>query len=510
MREFDQQAIKKCAIPSLVLMENAGRSIAEVMAEAIEDLEEAHVVIVAGKGNNGGDGLCAARHLMNMGTSVEVFVVSGEKRLSKETESQAKILKNSGVEISYITSSQKIAKLEEALLEADVVLDALLGIGVKGTVHGLLEPAIEAINTSGALVVAVDLPSGVDADNGYVEGVAVLADFTITLEYPKAGLFLYPGAEYAGEVVVTPIGYPDSLKKSFTSGLTLVEEDEVLNWLPQRSPYSHKGSYGRVMILAGSRGLSGAALLAGEAALRSGAGLVYMGYPESLSPVIESQLWEAVKLPLPEKDGALSESALKPLQQFIDKHEIEVLAIGPGLSQQPEVKALVYKLLTGAKIPLVIDADGLNVLADSEGRKLLKKLRVPVILTPHPGELSRLTGRKIAEIEADRIGVAREIAKELNVVLVLKGVPTVTALADGEVYINSTGNSGLATGGSGDVLAGLIAGLIGQGIPIEQAAPTGVYIHGLLADRLAPEMGERAMLPRDLLEIMPEVMSEFE
>jgi len=247
-----------------------------------------------------------------------------------------------------------------------------------------------------------------------------------------------------------------------------------------------------------------------EAALRSGAGLVYLGYPESLSPIIEARLLEAVKLPLPEKDGALSERAFRPIEQLVAEQGIDAVAVGPGLSRAESVKKLLHKLLPRLEIPLVIDADGLNALADAKGRRLLKGLEVPAVLTPHPGELSRLIGRDIAEIEADRVGTARQTAQELSAIVVLKGVPTVTALPSGEIFINSTGNSGLATGGSGDVLTGLMAGLIAQGMAPEEAAPAGVYLHGLLADRLKGELGERAMLPRDLLEAMPKVLKEFE
>ncbi len=510
MQDLDQRAIRHYAIPSLLLMENAGRSVAEVMAESIPDLEEASVAVLAGKGNNGGDGLCVARHLNNMGVWVEVFVVGSAKELSEETRLQAEILNRSGIKLSHIKSKPDLARLDEALATADVVVDALLGIGVKGAVRGILESVIEAINTSGALVIAVDLPSGVDAEAGRVEGVAVQADFTITLEYPKLGLFLHPGSEYAGDVVVASIGYPEQLKEVFNSKITLTEDEEIRAWLPVRNAYSHKGGYGRVMILAGSKGLSGAALLAGHAALRSGTGLVYMGYPESLSGVIESQLWEAIKVPLPESNGALSKDSLMLIEKFIDENKIDVLAIGPGLSQQTGVKPLVQKLIARINLPVVIDADGLNALANPEGRKLLGQLKSPKVLTPHPGELARLTGRKISEIEADRVGIAREAAQKWGAVLVLKGAPTVTALPDGEIFINSTGNSGLATGGSGDVLTGMIAGLISQGMPVERAAPAGVYLHGLLADKLAPRLGERAMLPRDLLRVMPRVMSAFE
>jgi len=510
MKEFDAEAIKNYSLPSLILMENAGRAVVQALLERVQDLGVFHMVVVAGRGNNGGDGLCAARHLLNLGASVEAFLVGSPGKLSEETSVQAKILEGFGLEIRYLNEESDLAELEEALSRADVVIDALLGIGVRGPVRGLLRPVIERINASDTFVVAVDVPSGVDADTGAVAGAAVKADLTVTLEYPKLGLLLYPGRGHAGEIVVSKIGYPELLRQTFRSGLEWVDESYVRARLPQRRAYSHKGDYGKVFILAGSRGLTGAAIMAAEAALRSGAGLVYLGYPESLSPAVEARLLEAVKLPLPERAGALAEGALEPILNFIAEMDIDVMAVGPGLSRIKSVGALLRKLLPKVEVPLVIDADGLNALASPQGLRVLKGLKVPAVLTPHPGELSRLIGRKISEIEAGRVGTARETAESLDVILVLKGVPTVTALPSGEIFINSTGNSGLATGGSGDVLTGLIAGLIAQGMPPEEAAPAGVYLHGLLADRLKGELGERAMIPGDLIRAMPQVLREFE
>jgi len=509
MKDFDLQAIQEYAIPSLILMENAGRSLAQALPKHIPHLSRCHIVVIAGKGNNGGDGLCVARHLLNAGAPVEVFIAGSPDELSEETRTQAEILERSAAKIFYLADG-KLSRLKASLQQSDLVIDALLGIGVKGPVRGILQPIIEQINRCKAFVIAVDLPSGVDADTGHVSNVAVEADLTVTLEYPKLGLLLYPGRDYAGEIIVTPMGYPSALKKAFQSSMEWVDEEYVRPRLPGRKAYSHKGDYGRLLLIAGSRGLSGAAMLAAEAALRSGAGLVYMGYPQSLSAVIESRLLEAVKFPLPEVAGALSEQALETIEALMSEPGMDVLAIGPGLSRQPSVVKMIHKLLPKVKIPLVIDADGLNALATPQGRRIIKQLKASAILTPHPGELARLMDQEVSAIEADRVGIARKSARDWGVVLVLKGVPTVTALPSGELFINSTGNSGLATGGSGDVLTGLIAGLIAQGMAPEEAAPTGVYLHGLLADRLKPKLGERAMLPRDLLAVMPHVLKEYE
>ena len=513
MKEFDGRAMRDFAIPSLILMENAGRGIGDMLFERVPELPVCRVVIVAGKGNNGGDGLCAARHLLRRGVppeALDVFVVGPSGKLSEETKTQAEILERFGLKIRHLQREKDLTLLDEALSQADVVLDALLGIGVKGPVRGLLGPIIERINESYAFVAAVDLPSGLDADTGHVESIAVRADLTITLEFPKVGLLLYPGREHAGEIVVASLGYPPLLTSSFETGLELVDEAFAREKLPQRRAYSHKGTYGKALIVAGSTGLSGAAIMTGEAALRSGTGLVYLAYPEGLSSIIESHLLEAVKLPLPEAEGALAEGSAEIILKFIQEQGINVMTIGPGLSRRRSIPKLLEKLLPRLNVPVVIDADGINALATPKGRGLLKSLGTPMVLTPHPGELSRLIDQEISHIERDRVGIARQVAHDLNAILVLKGVPTVTALPSGESFINSTGNSGLATGGSGDVLTGLIVGLLAQGMPPEDAAPVGVYLHGRLADRLKPKTGERAMLPRDLLSAMPEVLHEFE
>ena len=509
MKAFDSQAIEDLGIPSLILMENAGRHVAEAVAEGW-DVTSTHVLALSGKGNNGGDALCAARHLIHWGASAEAIIVGSSDDLSEETAIQARILKQFDVETRYIEDESELEHLDDALWRADVVLDGLLGVGVKGAVRGLPKPVIEQANDGPAEIVAIDLPSGVEADTGHVEGVAIRADLTVTLEYPKIGLLLDPGRAHVGELIVRTIGYPDPLKASLATGLEWVDADWVRVRLPERRPNSHKGNYGRVLVLAGSRGLSGAAIMTADAALRSGAGLVYMGYPKSLTSAIEGQLLEAVKFPLPELNGAMADTAISEISQIIAEQRITALAVGPGLSQRESIRPLLHELLPDLGIPLVIDADGINNLADEDGRKLLRQLKSPTILTPHPGELSRLVDRSIAEIERDRVGTARGAAEDLDIVLVLKGTPTVTALPSGDVFVNSTGNSGLATGGSGDVLTGIIVGLIAQGLPVEDAAPAGAYLHGLLADRLTLTMGERAMLPRDLLNEMPNALRSLE
>lgn len=509
MKAFDAEAIDDLGIPSLILMENAGLRVAEAVSQHW-DPDRIHVLAISGKGNNGGDALCAARHLIQRGASATAVVVGSPDALSEETTTQARILEHFGLEIRYVDDEADVEELDDALWQADVVLDGLLGIGVKGAVRGLYKPVIERLNDGPAEIVAIDFPSGVEADTGHVEGVAIQADLTVTLAYPKIGLLLYPGRDHVGDLLVRTIGYPDPLKNSLETGLEWIDHDWVRERLPERRPTSHKGDHGHVLVLAGSRGLSGAAIMTADATLRTGAGLVYMGHPQSLSPVVESRVLEAVKFPLPEIDGALAETAYAETVEILSQQRIHAIAVGPGLSQRESVRPLLHELLPSLTIPLVVDADGINNLADDEGRKLLHDLGIPVVLTPHPGELARLMDRSISDIERDRVDAAREAANELGAIVVLKGVPTVTALPSGEALVNASGNSGLATGGSGDVLTGMIVGLIAQGMLPHDAAPMGVYLHGLLADRLTLTMGERAMLPRDLLNEIPNALKSFE
>jgi NAD(P)H-hydrate epimerase len=497
MADLDKAAIEGIGIPSLLLMENAGRGVADSIKERYPNCKKA--VVIVGRGNNGGDGLVVARYLINSGVEVKTFIIGEKEKLSPPTKTNASILEGMKAPIKYIQDVKEVAAEME---KTDLVIDALLGIGIKGEVRGLYRKVIELINAS-QNIVAVDIPSGLEASSGQIAGVCVKANLTVTMELPKLGLLLYPGREYVGELVVKKIGYPTRLVEEFETNLELVEDALVKKKMPPRKPYSHKGTYGRVFVLAGSVGMTGAAALTAESALRAGAGLVTLGIPQSLNPILEEKLTEVITRPLPEIDGALSPEALSQIEDILK--EQDVLAVGPGISQRPQTAQLIRELLPKMKLPLVIDADGVNNLTVD----ILNELNAPTILTPHPGELSRLIKKPIAQIERDRVGTAKEFACNYNVVLVLKGVPTVTSLPSGEVYINPTGNSGLASGGSGDVLTGIIAGLLAQGAKPGEAGFMGAYIHGLIADLLKEELGERAMIAGDLVRKMPEALKRF-
>lgn len=507
MAELDRIAIEEIGIPSLVLMENAGRSVFQFIQEHMPDFAQKKIVIVCGKGNNGGDGLVVARHLINAGASPQVFVLSSKEKLSPDARANAEILQRSEVSVHFIDDDARLSELTQEFSRAELVIDAIFGTGFEGNARGLAAHAIELINLSPAQVFSVDIPSGVEGDTGHVLGPAVMADVTVTLALPKLGLLLYPGHGYVGKLSIGAVGYPRALVENFESNYEFVEARWVREHLPERRPDGHKGDFGRVLVIAGSRGMTGAATLAAESALRAGAGLVYLAFPESLSPVIETKLTEVVKLPLPDSNGALTARSLSAIEQALtDK---TVVALGPGLSQSPQIAKLLTELLPQLKIPIVLDADGINNLKNSSVLSK-KQLRAPLVFTPHAGELARLLGKTREDVEAHRVEIAQHVATELRATLVLKGAPTVTALPDGKFFINSTGNSGLATGGSGDVLTGLIAGLIAQGMKPEDAAVTGVYLHGRVADELKKELGERGLIAGDLVRHLPRVLKEFE
>lgn len=507
MAELDRQAIEGLGIPSLVLMENAGRAVVAELCARFPHIAQKKIVIVIGKGNNGGDGLVVARHLLDLGASVAVHALCAPKEFSPETRHQAEILQKLGFALQHSHKPKDIPKLAQALADADIIVDGIFGTGFRGAARDLAAHAIELINLSSAFVCAIDIPSGVEADTGHVLGPAVCADCTVTFELPKLGLVLYPGRQCVGELVITPIGYPRVLVDQYASKMTLVDAGWVRERLPRREPYSHKGDYGKVLVIAGSRGYTGAAALCAEAALRAGAGLVYLAVPESLLPAMEAKLTEVIKLGLPDEDGAVASSALPKIFEMLD--DKDVLIVGPGLGRHPQTVKTVKQLVAQADKPLVIDADGLNALG-TEAEKVLAKRTAPTVLTPHPGELSRLIATSIDEIESDRVGIARKTAQQLNSVVVLKGVPTVTATPDGEVFLNSTGNSGLASGGSGDVLTGCLGGLLAQGLDSVTASVCAVYLHGRAADLLKPSVGERGMIASDVLRALPQALREFE
>ncbi len=502
IKNIDRRAIREFGIPGPVLMENASAAMLAEMESFFDGLSGVKVGIICGKGNNGGDGLALARRLSIHGVPVRVALLAPFSAVSGEAKINLSILRKTDVEILPNASTRT---LSDVISWSDVLVDAMLGVGLSSPLKGIYAQAVEIINASGRPVVAVDIPTGIDADTGAVIGAAVLADLTVTMALLKRGLVLYPGALFAGTVRVVDIGIPSEVVEKEKITVHLLDRGYAWGILRHRYPDTHKGDYGHLMVLAGSLGKAGAAVMAARGALRTGAGLVSVAVPNSLVPIIQQQIIEAMCIPSAESiDGTLGIGAEGELLKAAEK--MSACAIGPGLSTHYETVQVVRNLIQRLAIPMVIDADGLNAVAGSVN--ILKKVKAPVVLTPHPGEMGRLVGLSSVEVRKDRIKIASDFAVKHKVTLVLKGAGTVVAGPDGEVFINSTGNPGMATGGTGDVLTGMIGSLLAQDYPAVQAACLGVYLHGLAGDLAAKEKGEMGMIAGDLIEKIPEAIKE--
>ncbi len=503
-RELDDQAHAE-GITSLALMESAGRSTAKIILARVPDIENKRVVIICGHGGNGGDGLVVGRYLQDRSSHIVVFLLAQRGQLRSDTATNAAVLEKQG-SVSLIYLTDDLSPLQKALTEADVVIDALFGVGLDRPLKGRHSQVIKMINDCQAQRIALDIPSGLPADNGQSFDCAVDAKLTIAMGYLKPAHLLFPARHHVGEVAIAAVDYPERARAKINPAAFLVERADIEPLFPARRQNGHKGDFGRVLVIAGSQGMTGAAILTSQAALRSGAGLVYLAAPQALNSILEATLIETITIPLPDHQGRLSNTAKEPLLTNLE--EKDVLAIGPGLSRSSQVGDLVRAVLAETRVPVVLDADGIHAFVDH--LHLLKEVDTELILTPHPGELARLIKISAEEISADRFVIARSFAQQYHLHLVLKGKPTVIASPCGEMFVNPTGNTGLASGGSGDVLAGIIAGLIGQGASGLDAAILGVYLHGFTADLLAANSAERAILPTDLLSLLPQAIFKLE
>ncbi len=510
MRELDRTAIEDWHVAGLVLMENAGKAAADQVEENFGELYPGPVTIVCGKGNNGGDGYVIARHLLNRGWDVATVVLAAREEISGDARANLDILSKSGADLDFAGDETALAELLEQHQPAGLVVDAIFGTGLSSEVSGYHARVIDWINSAAEAVVAVDVPSGIDATTGQVLGSAVFADLTVTFAAAKVGHVVYPAVEFVGDLVVADIGIPKQLADKQTIDHMFINAEAARVLLPARPASGHKGTFGHLLLVAGSTGKSGAAALAAEGGLRSGAGLATLACPAHLNPVFETKLTEVMTVPLPEVDGMVSMQAIADIEAlWQDK---DVLAVGPGLGTGEEIGGLVRRLIRDCPLPMVVDADGLTALAGH--LEVLQERKAPTVMTPHPGEMSRLLGCTVAEIEADRIAAARTFACEHGVILVLKGARTVVAEPDGVVFVNGSGNPSLACGGTGDVLTGVIGGLLGQGLAATAAVLLGVYLHGRAADRLFATQGRAGILASDLLRELPatrkEILTEVE
>lgn len=506
MRSIDSNTIK-LGIPGIVLMENAACCVVKEILADYPDLTEVSVVIICGKGNNGGDGFAVARHLINLGAFVQTILVGKSSDLKGDALTNYEVLNNMGVPVIEIQTDSELSILKEYLDRAGLLVDALLGTGIQGTVRGIYKDVIDVMNDAKCPVIAVDVPSGLDSDTGCINGVCVKAYKTVTFGLPKIGLVTFPGAEYVGELIIGDIGIPDKVVQDESISTNLTTRRDLERIFKPRKRDAHKGDYGRAFIVGGSTGLTGAVVLTANAALRVGAGLVTVGVPATLHDIFEIKLTEAMSVPLSDYgDGTLDVGAVRKILEFAE--DCNCVAIGPGLSKTRGTVQVIAEVLSKLECPCVVDADGLNCLAHN--LDVLNQCEAPVILTPHPGEMSRLTELSISEIQENRLDISRQFAAEKKVILVLKGSRTVIASPDGTVYINPTGTPGMATGGSGDVLTGTIAGLIAQGVDAFVSALAGVYICGKAGEAVVSEKGEYGMVAGDIVERIPSVVKDFE
>jgi ADP-dependent NAD(P)H-hydrate dehydratase / NAD(P)H-hydrate epimerase len=509
MRWCDETTINTYGVPGLLLMENAGRGVAEVVKQEFSPLESKHILVICGKGNNGGDGFVVARLLSNSCAHISVLLVGSPSELKGDAKTNFKILlvvaKKSKGQIDIRRYSKRLLA---AFPKPDIIVDAMFGTGFTGSVRKPFADLIEWVNQRQAKIVAVDIPSGIDGTTGVVGNYAIRANLTVTFGYLKSGLLCNQGRELVGSVHVVDIGIPRLVSEDKRLKTFLVEQSDVRLILPKRSIHAHKYNVGKVLVLAGSKGLTGAAALCCTSTLRTGAGAVVLGTPDPVYQVLARKLTEAMVFPLPATSaGTLSLAALDKIRERLSW--ADVLVVGPGLSLNSETQQLILKILHEYSGKTLIDADGLNALA-VHGISKLHSSHARFILTPHIGEFSRLSRIPSNKVEEHRIEAAREMAKKNGATIVLKGVPTIIASKDGSAILNSTGNPGMATAGAGDVLSGIIAGLWAQGMSDTEAAWTGVYLHGLSGDTIAKKIGERSLVANDIIEYLPSALQSIE
>lgn len=505
MQAIDHSTIDDFGIPGLVLMENAGLAVASLIHENIPDLLEKKVLIVCGKGNNGGDGFVIARHLFIDGVTVDVLLLGKRRQLKSDAKINADAAFKIGVPIHEVTEKNLNAQ-NHLLRHCHIIVDALFGTGLSKPTGGLYEKVIKKVNAAKKHVVAVDIPSGVDSDSGHLIGPHIKADITAALALLKRSHLLFPAAESMGEVQILDISIPQEAIEKQEIPVAWLELEDIQSLIPKRPTNTHKGDYGHTLVVAGSKGKGGAAGLTGLAALRAGAGLVTLAIPETCHQALEFNPLETMSVALPEtKSGCVSTKAIDIVLKNLSGKN--ALAIGPGLSAEKETVQLLEALLPQVECPLVIDADGINALGKS--RKLIDRIQTETVLTPHPKEMYRLSGWSVQDILDQRVERARDFAQEHGVTLLLKGARTLVAFPEGTVFINPTGNPGMATAGSGDVLAGLIAGLASQGLSVPSATAAGAFIHGMAGDLYAETQHEVPLIASDLLDKIPEAMKRI-
>ena len=499
MRALDREAITKYGIPDSLLMENAGHAVYFVILNRFKHLEGRRFTIFCGPGNNGGDGLVVARKLNSNGVAVTVFLLGEAEKFKGTAKENLEIARNLSIPLKHLSS---IADVPDVLAGSDAVVDAMLGTGLSRPVGGLYREAVVAINHAGKPVFSVDIPSGINGDTGQVMGEAVRADYTVTFGLPKQGNLLFPGFGFCGSLFVTHISFPPKLVEKEEIRL----ETGVPAELSSRVSDSHKGDYGKVLFIAGSQNYLGAPRFSALSFLKAGGGLAYLATPKSLAPFLGSAAPELVLFPLWETEtGSISDKNLEGLLSLSER--MNMVVIGPGLSLDEQTQTLVRDLVERLPVPVLLDGDGITAVAGfHEG---IVGRHAPTILTPHLGEMSRLTGKNLEEIRENRMGILRDTAAALKAEIVLKGAHSLVGSDDGKIWLNLSGNPGMATAGSGDVLTGCIGAMVGRGMPLKDAAKTGVFLHGLSGDLAAAEKGEDGVTAGDLMAMLPLAVKTF-
>src|SRR4051812_18158028 len=506
MREADRQTIDEVGIPSVVLMENAGRQAVAAMEAAFEDLASSKVGVLCGRGNNGGDGFVVARTLAQRGIEAIVFLLAAVTDVRGDARTNLEILGRVGVTVVEINNAQEWELHFSEVSECDLIVDAIVGTGFHGPLSGLLETVVADVNGLGVPVVAIDLPTGVSADSHEIEGEAIEASMTVTLAAPKIPLVLPPADIYGGDLVIADIGIPTAVIEELEGPwVELLTRERMRELVPVRAADSHKGDFGRVLVIAGSIGRTGAAHLAALGALRSGAGLVSIAAPRSAVATIAAMRAEYMTEPLEETaGGAIDFSAADRVLDL----SADVICIGPGLGLDPSTAAFVHAIVERSGVPLVIDADALNAFT-GDPERLMGRDGVDVIITPHPGEMARLLNVSIEQVQSDRLEHAREFAVGHRCHVVLKGHRTIIAGPEGRTFVNLTGNAGMATGGTGDLLTGMIAAWFAQILDAEAACKLAVYLHGTAGDLAEADEGETALLPTDIADRLGDAVLEL-
>ena len=498
MRALDRRAVEEFGIPPEILMENAGDSAYSVIAREL-GVKGKCFVIFCGTGNNGGDGFVLGRKIHSAGGRVTVFLLGRREELKGPAKSNFDIISKTPIEVHPVESPETT---KDAIYRSDAIVDAILGTGLTREVEGAYRDVIRSINESGKKVFSIDIPSGVNGDTGEVMGIGVRADYTITFGLPKIGNLLYPGNDLCGKLYVSHISFPPSL---YNTDSIKVEISEPLE-LPKRNKNTHKGSYGKALFVAGSSKYLGAPYFSALSFLKAGGGLSYLAAPKAMTPFLANKGSEVVFIPQQETESG--SIALENRDELLDfSQNVSMVVVGPGLSLNDETQELVRELAKNTKKPLLIDGDGITaVAADLDA---IRKREAETVLTPHSGEMARIARTEIAEIERDKIDILPRAAKDLNATIVLKGPHSLVGYPDGRVSINTSGNPGMATAGSGDVLTGTIAAMHGLGLSVPDAVRTGVFIHGLSGDLAARDRGQDGITAQDVLDYLPYALKHY-